>query len=334
MTDATDVFAGIAGHAPVLRLLGKQLRSGRLAHAYLFVGEPALGKTAVARALAHALLPEAPLERHPDYWEDDRADNLKIDEVRLLPDRQPEHHQQSLQAFLALKPAIGAYRVAVISNVGRLADPIQGILLKTLEEPHPNRVIVLTTPSVSPFVVLPTVVSRCQRISFHAVQQHEIGGLLVAHGVEAERAALLAALSRGRPGWALRAAQDPSVVERHEAWAERLDHVFGAPADAALRLAAELDSANFACRQARRDREHPPTGTAEIEDPVVFALGSWQLELRRRMLEEAPARMAPWARLLELSYDTVGYHEQNVSPRLALECFLLEARRVDRGLPA
>ena len=335
MTDSEDVFAGIAGHAAVLRLLGKQLRSGRLAHAYLFVGEPALGKTSVARALAHALLPEAPLERHPDYWEDDRGDNLKIDEVRLLPDRQPEHHQQSLQAFLALKPAIGSHRVAVISNVGRLADPIQGILLKTLEEPHPNRVIVLTTPSVSPFVVLPTVVSRCQRISFHAVQQPEIAELLTGHGVEPDRASLLAALSRGRPGWALRAAQDPSVIRRHEAWAERLDHVFGAPADAALRLAAELDSANFAWRQARRDKDHAADGgAAELEDPVVFALGSWQLELRRRMLEERAARMAPWARLLELSYDTVGYHEQNVSPRLALECFLLEARRVDRGLPA
>ena len=45
------------------------------------------------------------------------------------------------------------------------------------------------------------------------------------------------------------------------------------------------------------------------------------------MVDEPPGRMGRWARLLELSYDTLGYHEQNVSPRLALECFLLEARR-------
>jgi DNA polymerase III subunit delta' len=331
---STGIFAGIAGHAPVLRLLGSQLQCGRLAHAYLFVGEPAVGKTAVARALAHALLPQVPLERHPDYWEDDRGENLKIDEVRLLPDRQPEHHQQSLQAFLALKPAIGSRRVAVISNVGRLADPIQGILLKTLEEPHPGRVIVLTTPSVSPFVVLPTVVSRCQRISFHAVQLPDVAELLRRQGVPDERAGLLAALSRGRPGWALRAADDASVIDRHEEWAERLTQIFGGPADAALRLAAELDAANFGWRQARRDRGQGENGTGWKEDPVVFALSSWQLELRRRMLEETPPRMGSWARLLELSYDTIGYHEQNVSPRLALECFLLEARRVDSGLPA
>src|SRR5438067_13553083 len=67
-------FAGIAGHQPALRHLSSQLESGRLAHAYLFVGEPGLGKTEIARRLAQALLPGLPLARHPDYWEDDRRE--------------------------------------------------------------------------------------------------------------------------------------------------------------------------------------------------------------------------------------------------------------------
>jgi hypothetical protein len=312
-----DPFGEVAGHQAVRRLLTSQLESARLSHAYLFVGEPSLGKTTVARALAAALLPETPLDRHPDYWEDDRRDNLRIDEIRLLPDKLPEHHQQSLQAFLTLKPAVGSHRVAIISNVGRMADPIQGILLKTLEEPHPNRVIVLTTPSVSPFVVLPTVVSRCQRVGFHAVPMPEVRDLLLRRGVPADRAEPLAALARGRPGWAVSAAADDQVVQRHEHWARRLDEVVGAPPDVALGLAAELDSANFQWRSSDRT----------AEDPVLFALGSWQLHLRRRMLAGPPAAMGVWARLLELSYDTLGYLEQNVSPRLALECFLLDCRR-------
>ncbi|HYW25634.1 MAG TPA: hypothetical protein VE953_15800 [Terriglobales bacterium] len=311
-----DPFGDVAGHQAVRRLLASQLESARLSHAYLFVGEPSLGKSTVARALAAALLPEVPLERHPDYWEDDRRDNLRIDEVRLLPDKQPEHHLQSLQAFLALKPAVGSHRVAVIASVGRMADPIQGILLKTLEEPHPNRMIVLTTSSISPFVVLPTVVSRCQRVAFHAVPMPEVRDLLVRRGVPGDRAGDLAALSRGRPGWAIGAAADEEVVQRHERWAQRLDEVFGAPADVALGLAAELDSANFQWRGSDRT----------AEDPVQFALGSWQLHLRRRMLGGPPAAMGRWARLLERSYDTLGYLEQNVSPRLALECFLLDCR--------
>jgi DNA polymerase-3 subunit delta' len=312
-----DPFAEIAGHQAVRRQLASQLESGRLSHAYLFVGEPSLGKTSTARALAAALLPEVPLGRHPDYWEDDRLATLALDELRLLPKRVPEHHPQTLMSFLVQKPAIGAFRVAVISNVGRLLDQNQPILLKTLEEPHPERVIVLTTPTVSPFVVLPTVVSRCQRVAFHAVPLPEVRRLLERRGVPADQAEALANLSRGRPGWAVAAAGDPEVVERHERWAMRLDEVFGAPADVALGLAAELDSANFQWRATDRSSE----------DPLILALGAWQLHLRRRMMDEPALRQATWARLLERFYDTLGYLEQNVSPRLALECFLLECRR-------
>src|SRR5207253_6390522 len=138
------------------------------------------------------------------------AENLSINEIRLLPDKQPLFHEQTLQAFLSRTPAISGRRVAVISNVGRLPDQVQGILLKTLEEPHANRFILLTTPSVSPFVVLPTVASRCQRTAFLPVPAAEVEALLVERGIETERAALLAGLARGRPGWALRAGADPA----------------------------------------------------------------------------------------------------------------------------
>ncbi|HZU18898.1 MAG TPA: hypothetical protein VFD01_20150 [Candidatus Dormibacteraeota bacterium] len=335
---AADPFHDVVGHRAVKRLLTRQLASGRLAHAYLLVGEPSLGKMTVARALSSALLPEAPLERHPDYWEDDHPGQIKVDEIRLIPqDRGPERHEQTLQAFLATKPRVGAYRVAVVGTVGRLPDAYQNLLLKTLEEPHSNRVIVLTTPSLSPFVVLPTVVSRCQRLSFHPVPLPEIVAWLRRRGVPEDRAQALAALSRGRPGWALRAARDEQVMERGRYWERRLEEVFGAPEDVPLALAAELDGARSEWRAVRRSgaaSDPRPQENGEIatdpggpEDPVQLALGCWQLLLRRKMLSDPGSpEGARWARLLELSYDTVGYLEQNVSPRLALECFLLACR--------
>jgi energy-coupling factor transporter ATP-binding protein EcfA2 len=312
-----DIFSGVVGHDQALNQLRSQAGSGRLSHAYLFVGESGLGKTTAARALASALLPEAPLTRHPDYWEDDRIKPLSINEIRLLPDKPPEFHELSLQAFLNLKPAVGSRRVALVTNVGRLRDQDQSVLLKTLEEPHPHRVIILTTPSLNPFVVLPTVVSRCQRVFFHPVPSPEIEELLSAHGSEAARARLVAELARGRPGWALRVARDDGVIELHQEWTRRLEEVFGAPADVPLRVAAELDAGQMAWRRTE----------GEAEDPALFAIASWQIELRKRMLASRGREQGRWARLLELSYDTLGYLEQNVSPRLALETFLLECRR-------
>jgi len=263
------------------------------------------------------LLPEAPLGRNLDYWEDDRIKPLSINEIRLLPDKPPEFHELSLQAFLNLKPAIGARRVAVVANVGRLRDQDQGVLLKTLEEPHPHRVIMLTTSSLNPFVVLPTVVSRCRRVFFHPVPASDIEELLTRNGVQSERARLLAELARGRPGWAMRVAGDEGVIELHRNWTRRLEEVFGAPADVPLNVAEELDAAQMAWRRSE----------GQVEDPALFALASWQVELRRRMLSTRGKEQGRWARLVELSYDTLGYLEQNVSPRLALETFLPECRK-------
>ncbi|MHB8610861.1 MAG: hypothetical protein ACYDAL_00335 [Candidatus Dormibacteraceae bacterium] len=313
----TDPFSTVAGQSQALDQLRSQLESGRLAHAYLFVGESGLGKATVARLLAAALLSEAPLSRHPDYWEDDRIKPLSINEIRLLPEKPPEFHELSLQAFLNLKPAIGTRRVALLANVGRLRDQDQSVLLKTLEEPHPHRVILLTTPSLNPFVVLPTVVSRCQRVFFHPVPAPEIEQLLAGQGVDTARARLIAELARGRPGWAAQAAGDEGVIEQNRAWTHRLVEVFGAPADVPLRVAAELDAGQMAWRK----------NEGEAEDPALFAIASWQIELRKRMLASRGREQGRWARLIELSYDTLGYLEQNVSPRLALETFLLECRK-------
>ena len=269
--------------------------------------------------LAAALLPEAPLHRHPDYWEDDRIKPLSINEIRLLPDKPPEFHELSLQAFLNLKPAVGTRRVALVANVGRLRDQDQGVLLKTLEEPHPHRVIILTTPSLNPFVVLPTVVSRCQRVFFHPVPAAEIEKLLRAQGRRRRNArTLLADLARGRPGL--------GAARRRRRRRDRAPPRLDAPAGGGVRRPGRRAAA-ASRRSSTRSQMAWRRSEGDDEDPALFAIASWQIELRRRMLASRGREQGRWARLVELSYDTLGYLEQNVSPRLALETFLLECRK-------
>src|SRR3989440_13091072 len=82
---AATGFALVGGHGRVIEMLKAHRRSGRLSHAYCFTGEEGIGKATLARALAEELLPgdgrPARLEVHPDYWEDDPSEGIRIDEL-------------------------------------------------------------------------------------------------------------------------------------------------------------------------------------------------------------------------------------------------------------
>src|SRR4029077_5421195 len=89
-------FAAIAGHDRAISILRAHQQAGRLAHAYCLTGEEAIGKTAVARALAEELLlgegQPSRLEVHPDFWSDDRPEAISIDEIRFHPERGAPTH--------------------------------------------------------------------------------------------------------------------------------------------------------------------------------------------------------------------------------------------------
>src|SRR5438270_12131220 len=193
-------FAAIAGHERAISILQAHRRAGRLAHAYCLTGEEAIGKTAVARALAEELLLGAGqpsrLEVHPDFWSDDRPEAISIDEIRFHPERGAPTHEQSLQQFLSLKPFVAPLRVALLANAERMTEAAQNCLLKTLEEPPPNTVLLLTT--AFPDHLLPTCLSRCQVIGLSPVGRPALAELLTVRGCEAEKAELLAGLAHGR----------------------------------------------------------------------------------------------------------------------------------------
>src|SRR5438876_12274870 len=175
-------FAAIAGHERPLTMLRAHQAAGRLAHAYCLIGEEGIGKTALARALAEELLlgkgQPSRLEVHPDFWSDDRAEAISIDEIRFHPERGAQAHDQSLQQFLSLKPFVAPLRVALLANAERMTEAAQNCLLKTLEEPPPNTVLVLTT--AYPDHLLPTCLSRCQLVAVSPVGRSTLAGFIAS----------------------------------------------------------------------------------------------------------------------------------------------------------
>jgi DNA polymerase-3 subunit gamma/tau len=152
----------VVGQEHITRTLEQALKQGKISHAYLFTGPRGVGKTSVARILAHAIndLPYTDDSIHLDIIEIDAASNRRIDEIREL--REKVH----------VAPTSAKYKVYIIDEVHMLTREAFNALLKTLEEPPAHVVFILATTDAHK---LPdTIVSRTQRFSFRPVEKQKV----------------------------------------------------------------------------------------------------------------------------------------------------------------
>lgn len=212
----------IIGHEATVALLQRDIATARVRHAYLFVGSPGGSKRTLARAFTRALLcPHAhpPCEAcractltakasHPDMLTVEpvvSGKRVRTEKITIEPIRQ-------LIYDLSLRPVEGARRVARLFNFEAANEAAQNALLKTLEEPPGNTVLLLTASQTD--ALLPTIVSRCEVIALRPLPVTLVANALHNRwGVPAERATLLAHLSGGRLGWAVTSHHDPDLIE-------------------------------------------------------------------------------------------------------------------------
>ena len=246
----------VVGHQWAVSLLRRSVISGSVSHAYLFAGLPGVGKMALARALAAALLCQSEGKdgvpcgtcracrlvtsaNHPDLHvvaSERVGASLKIDQIR------------ELQRQLALTPVEANWRVAILRRFEEATTSAANALLKILEEPPPYVVLVLLTGDVDR--LLPTTVSRCQQIPLRPLPVAVVRQALVERwNVESGQADLLAHLSGGRLGWAVRTLGDTRVLQRRTQRLDDLDHLLSASVVERFRYAERLSRDPIAIRE-------------------------------------------------------------------------------------
>lgn len=325
-----DQSWGIIGHAWAVDLLKEHVARQVYRHAYLITGPQGVGRRTLGVRLAQALncpQPGAPgvpcrkcrtctlIERmqHPDLsvvQAEAEGGVLKVDQVR------------ELQHILSLAPYEARFRVALLLRFEQANASAANALLKTLEEPPPQVVFVLTAESAER--LMPTIVSRCEilrlrPLPIEAARQE----LETLWGLPAERASLLAHLSGGRPGYALRLHQEKERLDQRQAW---------------------LDDQFRLLRASRVERFSYADGLSKDKENVRGILLVWLSFWRDVMLRASgatvplanPDRLEEIEQLasrfdlrtacrtvsaLERTYDLL---DRNANPRLAIEVLLLD----------
>ncbi|MEE8620401.1 MAG: DNA polymerase III subunit delta' [Dehalococcoidia bacterium] len=229
----------------VISLLDYSIKTNAIAHAYLIVGPRHVGKGTLAFNLAQALNcdgPELPcgqcrscqriLEgKHADITPIglDSKTEIGIDDIRAL------------QRIANLPPYEGKCKVFIIDDAEYLSTEAANSLLKILEEP-PQSVVWLLLVAEEEHL-LPTVISRCQRLELKPVPSEHVREALVnSYNVEDNRAKLLAQLCRGRFGWALSALANDDILEQRSQRIDSMVSLLTASLDQRFTYAQELTS--------------------------------------------------------------------------------------------
>ncbi len=213
----------IIGHEWAVDLLAKVIADDRLSHAYLFTGPAQVGKTTLARTFARAILCEKQTGEPCAVGDPDARATACRTCRRIAEGRYPDlqiiaaekntiqiEQVRVLQSDAALSPLEGRRKVFILREIERATAPAANALLKTLEEPPPHVILLLTSHRRD--LVLPTVLSRCQIINLRPAPLTQVQAMLTARfAAEPTQAELLARLSGGRVGWAVEACLHPEV---------------------------------------------------------------------------------------------------------------------------
>jgi DNA polymerase-3 subunit delta' len=329
------------GHEKAVNHLTRGLQMGRLSHAYLLTGPRQVGKMSLAIDLARALNCTGEDRPCGDCVQCDRISRGLHADIRVVGVETGAAREgggriaigidqvRETQREASLKPFEGSYRVFVFDGAEHLTAEAANSLLKTLEEPPDQVVIVLLATDSD--TLPPTVVSRCRRLELRPVARSLIVDELASRfQTDADTADEIARLSQGRPGWAFEAANEPEKVD---GLLEELDAI-QTILDGSLeeRFAYAQKTAGAFTRDRESGRRHLATWLALLRDVLLVKHGVPQFATHRSRLQKLTAVADSMAtgevsRALRAVRESADLMERNVNARLALEGMMLALPR-------
>src|SRR5262245_34414164 len=242
-------FSEIAGHQKQVEILRQALSHGRLHHAYLFVGTEGVGKKTIALGLAKAIHCSVVSGDFCDECvdcariEDDNHTDVRIIEPLVGKKEISIQQIRELEKELNWRSFSGKKKIAILDPATLMNLSAQNALLKTLEEPPRDSLLILIAANGG--ALLPTLRSRCLRISFGPLARDLISGFLVSRkGLDAETAEFLAAMSLGSLG-AVVSIDTQGLLEKRREWMRLISSLgvgdYRAATDAAEILARSKD---------------------------------------------------------------------------------------------
>ena len=280
----------VLGQDHVTNILRRALEQGKIAHAYLLTGPRGVGKTSVARILAHEInqLPYDEEASHLDIIEIDAASNNGVDDIRALREK------------AQVAPVSAPKKIYIIDEVHMLSKPAFNALLKTLEEPPAHVVFILATTDADKLPA--TILSRVQQFFFRPIPVDIMARQLMTiaekegFAIEADAARLIAERSRGgfRDGI--------SMLDQLSALADANKPLSSADVAQYLGLSATETLENLLELYQQRDASGALSLLGELEkagtDPVV--LSHQLLSLLRERLHQRPELITLVKQLIEV----------------------------------
>ncbi len=325
----------VRGHEAAVRLIERGIAEHRLHHAYLFVGPAHVGKMTLATEFAQAIecaddddacrqrvasgnFPDVRFIRVGDGDDDGPRTQIGIRAVR------------DTIAMANLRPFEGPAHVFIFEGADHLSQDAANALLKLLEEPPPDVLLILLTDDADS--VLETVRSRCLTVEMRPLPIADVARVLRdERGAAPDQAEATARLSRGCLGWALSAVDDQSALTEIHQRLERIVDVAEGGLEA--RFAYADDFGRRSGRDRAAGREELYAWLRWLRDVILVQQGrgaditnlGWRSTIERHATALTQAQAVRWARRVG---ETIEAIDRNANARLAVEGLLLDAPSV------